>query len=31
MVVYVCHPNYVGGIERRIEVQASPGKNGRPN
>jgi hypothetical protein len=26
-MMYTCHPNYVEGINRRIPVQSSPGKN----
>jgi hypothetical protein len=26
VVVHACHPSYVGGVSRRIAVQASPGK-----
>jgi hypothetical protein len=28
-VIHVCIPNYVGGISRKVEVQASWGKNVR--
>jgi hypothetical protein len=30
LVAQTCHLSCTGGINRRIEVQASPGKNMRP-
>jgi hypothetical protein len=30
MVVYACHPSYVGRVNRRIVIQAGPRKNLRP-
>jgi hypothetical protein len=30
MVACACHPSYVGSINRRVVVQASPGKKGDP-
>jgi hypothetical protein len=29
-MVHAYHPSYLGGLNRKIVVQASPGKNARP-